>query len=514
MTPDSQRDIFAFLARPDAYGPTVGRVDQVHTHISAVFLAGDRVYKLKRAVALPFVDFTGPETRRRACEAEVALNSRGAPGLYRGVRVITRDADGRLAFDGPGEPVDWVVEMARFDEQSLFSRLLGRGELTRHRATALAKVIVDYHAGAERIPVDDYAARMIAVTRENRLSLLESVPEVLPRERVEAWCARAVAEVNRLAPVLDRRGREGRVRRCHGDLHLRNICLWEDQPTLFDAIEFNEAFSVIDTLYDLAYLLMDLDQRGVRRLASVVMNRVMEYDPDPEGLALLPVFLSLRAVIRAHVSATMARGSDDPAGAQELRRRALSYLERAMGYLAPSPPRLVAVGGLSGSGKSRMAREIAPLLGAAPGALVCRTDVVRKRLMGVGPYESLGPEGYTAEMSARTYRAVMEEARAALRQGHAAIVDGVFLRPDERDAAAVLAGEEGVPFNGLWLEADPEVAAKRIGGRTNNASDATTAVLDSQLALDAGPITWDRVDSSGPRQESLAQALVMLGLSA
>jgi len=514
MIPDSQRDTFAFLARPDSHGPGVSRVDQVHTHISAIFLGGDRALKLKRAVTLPFVDFAPPEARRRACEAEVALNSRGAPDLYRGVRTITREADGHLALDGLGEPVDWVVEMARFDEQSLFSRLLGRGELTRQRATALARVIVDYHSGAECVTVDDHAARMIAVARGNRASMLENVPDILPEDGVEAWSARMVAELNRLAPLLDRRGREGLVRRCHGDLHLRNIVLWDDRPALFDCIEFNDAFAVIDTLYDLAFLLMDLDHRGVRRLASVIMNHVMEHEPDVEGLALLPAYLSMRAVVRAHVCATMARGASDPASAQELRRRAVAYLDRALGYLAPAPPRLLAVGGLSGSGKSRMARELAPLIGAAPGALVSRTDVLRKRLMGVGPYERLGSEGYTQEVSARTYRAVLDEARAALRQGHAAIVDGVFLRPEERDAVETLAREEGVPFQGFWLEADTDVAARRIAGRRENASDATGAVLEAQQALDPGPIAWTRVDSSGPRQESLGRALAVLGIGA
>ncbi|MBB4264442.1 AAA family ATPase [Roseospira visakhapatnamensis] len=516
MIPDCQRDIVSFLARPESHGPTVSRVDQVHTHISALFLAGDRVLKLKRAVVLPFVDFTAPETRHRACEAEVALNRRGAPGLYRGVRAVTREAEGHLALDGSGEPVDWVVEMARFDEQSLFSRLLARGELTRQRATALARVIVDYHAAAERVPVDDQAARVIAVARENRSSMRASVPAVLPSDQVEGWSARMVAEVNRLAPLLDRRGREGRVRRCHGDLHLRNICLWEDHPTLFDAIEFNDAFSVIDTLYDLAFLLMDLDQRGVRRLASVVMNHVMEHDPDVEGLALLPAYLSMRAGVRAHVCATMAMGAEGPVGAptdfHELRRRALAYLDRALGYLAPAPPRLVAIGGLSGSGKSRMAREVAPLIGAAPGALVSRSDVVRKRLMGVRPYERLGADGYRPEMTQRTYRAMLDEVRAALRQGHAAIADGVFLRPEERAAVEAVAREEGVPFHGLWLEADPEVALRRIAGRRENASDATAAVRDAQQSVDPGPMTWHRVNSSGPRQESLAQALALLGL--
>ncbi|WP_343056319.1 AAA family ATPase [Roseospira goensis] len=487
-------------------------MDQVHTHISAIFLAGDRAIKLKRAVRLPFVDFTDPQIRKRACEAEVALNGRCAPDLYLGVAAVTRDPEGRLALDGAGEPVDWVVLMRRFDEQSLFSRLLGRGELTRERATALARAIADYHAGAEVVRRDDNAARMIAVAQGNRRSMLDSVPEVLTREAVDTLTARTVAALNAHADLIDRRGREGWVRRCHGDLHLRNICLWNDRPTLFDAIEFNDTFAVIDTLYDLAFLLMDLDQRGFRRLASIIMNHVMEHEPDVEGLALLPVFLSMRAAIRAHISATMALGSDDPAHAQELRRRAHAYMDRAFAYLAPPPPRLVAVGGLSGSGKSRMARELAPLLGACPGALVSRSDVLRKRLAGVGPYETLGEGGYTPEMSRATYQALCEETAAALRQGHAAVADAVFARPEERAAIEAVAREVGVPFHGLWLEADPDVAARRIGTRRHNASEATVAVLERQRTYDLGPMTWSRVDSSGPRRTTLAEGRRLLGV--
>ncbi|SDD69685.1 AAA family ATPase [Rhodospira trueperi] len=512
MIPDQQRDIFAFLARPESHGPDHPRVDQVHTHISAIFLAGDRVLKLKRAVRLPFVDFSDPEARRRACEAEVALNRRGAPDLYQGVLPITRQPDGALALDGAGDAIDWVVVMRRFDEQNLFSRLLGRGELTRERVTTLARVIVDYHAGAEVIQRDDNAALMIAIARENRESMLASSPDVLPAAAVETLTARVVAALNAVAPVLDRRGREGRVRRCHGDLHLRNICLWNDRPTLFDAIEFNDTFAVIDTLYDLSFLLMDLDQRGFRRLASIIMNHVLEHDPDIEGLSLLPVFLSMRATIRAHISATMALDSDDPTHGQELRRRALSYLDRAFSYLAPAPPRLIAVGGFSGGGKSRMARELAPLVGACPGALVSRSDVLRKRLMGQPPYERLGPEGYTPEMGHRTYDALMAEAAAALNLGHSVIADAVFARPEERAAIERVAADAGVPFRALWLETDPETATRRISSRRHNASDATVSVLEQQRTFDVGTLTWPRLDSSGPRRETLAKGQALLDL--
>lgn len=512
MIPEQQRDIFAFLARPDAHGPGVTRVDQVHTHISAIFMGGERVLKLKRAVRLPFVDFTAPEDRRRACEAEVALNAPGAPDLYLGVLRITREADGHLALDGEGEAVDWLVAMRRFDEQSLFSRLLSRGELTRDRIAALAGVLAETQRRADVRRCDDGAARMVAVARENRLSLLANAGEVLDPDTVERWAARLGAALAGQAPLLDRRGREGRVRRGHGDLHLRNICLWQDRPTLFDAIEFSESLAVIDTLYDLAFLLMDLDQRGFRRLASILMNRIMEDDPDPDGLAALPVFLSLRAAIRAHVNATMSRDSDDPAQAQEQRRRALSLMDRALGYLAPPPPRLVAVGGFSGSGKSRLARELAPHLGAAPGALVTRSDVVRKRLMGIAPRAPLGPEGYTEAVTERTYAAMVEEIRRTLRAGHAAIADGVFARPEQRAAMAAVAREEGVPFQGFWLVADPEVAIKRIETRSDTVSDATAEIRIMQEQFDTGALDWPVVDSSGPRRDTMAAARAHLGV--
>jgi len=511
MIPEAQRDIFAFLARPETHGLHVERVEQVHTHISAVFLAGGHVFKLKRAVRLPFVDFTDLETRHQACEDEVRLNRRGAPDLYEGVVSVTRDAEGRLAVDGTGEVVDWLVVMRRFEEQNLFSRLLVRGELPRQRAMDLARVVVAYHAGAEVIPCADNAARMIAVARGNRDSML-SVPEVLSQGRAEALTARTVAALNGVAPLLTQRGQTGRVRRCHGDLHLRNICLWNDKPTLFDAIEFSDDFAVIDTLYDLAFLLMDLDQRGFRRLASIVMNHAMEYDPDIGGLAALPVFLSMRAGIRAHINATMSLGTSDPAHAQELARRASSYMDRAFAYLAPPGPRLIAVGGLSGSGKSRLAREVAPHVGAAPGALVSRTDVLRKRLLGKEPYDHLGPEGYTPEVTRATYAALNTEVRAVLRQGHSVIADGVFATPAERADIEAVARDMGVPFQGLWLEAPDEVAMKRIESRRHNASDATADVLLLQRTLDIGPMAWSRIDSSGPRRETLAQARAIVGL--
>ena len=320
----------------------------------------------------------------------------------------------------------------------------------------------------------------------------------------------------KLAHVLDRRRDRGRVRHCHGDLHLRNICLVDGRPTLFDGIEFNMAFATIDVLYDLAFLLMDLDHRGLRRLASIVFNRYLDVTGDGAeeagGLRVTALFLSMRAAIRAHVDAAQAASLEDRDKARSRAEEARDYMRRAIDYLDPTPPRLIAVGGLSGSGKSRLARELAPFLGAAPGARVARTDAIRKRLAGVGLNERLGGDGYAQAMTERTYRAMAAEAAEALAAGQSAIADAVFASPDERLAIADVARAAGVPFQGLWLEAAPEVMAERVRKRRRNVSDADVAVLEKQLAYDLGAIEWRRIDSSGPREETLKTGLAALGL--
>ena len=491
MRSDDQQEVFAFLADPASYpdASLAGTVERIDTHISAVFLVGDRVYKLKRAVDLGFVDFSTLDKRARACAREVEVNALASPDLYRGAVPITRGPDGGLVIDGDGEPVDWLVVMNRFDQATLFDRLIDRGELDRHLMEDLGRTIATFHDRARPAFDAGGAEAMRTTTRGNRDSLARHVGKVFTD-----------AEVTALTDRL-------RVRRCHGDLHLRNICLTNGRPTLFDAIEFNDAFAVIDVLYDLAFLLMDLDSRQARRLANIVMNAYLPFCDEIDGLSALPLFLASRAVIRAHVSASMAAIQDAPAESESLRGDARAYFDLADRYLDDAPPVLVAVGGLSGSGKSRMGREIAPHLGRAPGAVVLRTDVIRKRLMDAAPEDRLPPEAYTPEMSRRTYDAMYDAAARALATGQSVVADAVFAKPAERDAIAAVAETTGVPFTGLWLEAPREIMAARIEKRIRNASDATVEVLDSQLGYDTGKIGWTQIDSSGPREDTLAAGL-------
>lgn len=495
---DPQAEVIALLSDPATFGAAVKRID---THISVVFLAGSMAYKLKKAVCFPFLDFSGVDQRRRACLEELRLNRRTAPGIYREVAPVTREADGRLAIGGQGPAVDWLVVMNRFDEDGLLDRLAGAGRLSRDQVLALAEHVAEFHRSAEPCPAFGGEKGLLLTIDTNARCFARL--QVFDAAEVARLTASSLAALAVLAPRLERRRAEGLVRRCHGDLHLGNICLQDGQPTLFDAIEFNEDFACIDVFYDLAFLLMDMELRGLPEMANWVMNRYLELTCDFDGLAALPLLLSLRAAIRAHVTAAMP---DAPA------KRALDYFRRALAYLQPEPPRLLAVGGLSGSGKSRLARMLAPLIGRAPGAVVLRSDVLRKRLMGVAPEVRLPAEAYAPEVGQRTYELLFDEAGRALAAGQAVVADAVFAEPAQRQAIEERARSLGVPFAGLWLDAAPGVMEQRIVNRRGNASDATPAVLDRQLTYDLGAIGWRRIDSSGDRDRTVDQARNALGL--
>lgn len=502
MTSGSQSEVLALLSDPATYGGGVDKVERVDTHISSIFLAGDRVYKLKRAVRLPFLDFSSLEQRHRACLHELAVNRRTAPQLYIGIMPICRENSGGLVLGGEGEVEDWVVVMARFDQDDLFDRRAESGRISRDDAIALADAIADFHLSAAAQPAWGGEAGIRFTIDTNAMCLAHFMPSLFDPVAAGRVTEGSLAWLTRMAPLLERRRAAGLVRHCHGDLHLGNICLLDGRPTLFDAIEFNEDFAYVDVFYDLAFLLMDLKARGLPVLANWIFNRYLERTADFDAVAVLPLFLSLRAAIRAHVSATMAVSS----GSSRQRVDARAYLAMAQDFLVPPGPRLLAVGGLSGTGKSRLARDLAPLIGAAPGAVVLRTDVLRKQLLGVGPEVRLPPEGYSPEMTERTYQAMIDHAARILADGHSVIADAVFARPEQRHAIEAVSGRLGLKFDGLWLEASPEVLRERIENRRNNASDATVAVLDQQMSFELGAIGWHRFDSSGSKESTFHTA--------
>jgi predicted kinase len=286
------------------------------------------------------------------------------------------------------------------------------------------------------------------------------------------------------------------VRQCHGDLHLRNIVLLDGRPTLFDGVEFNDQIACTDVLYDLAFLLMDLWRRALPRHANVVWNRYLSDTGDVNGLSLLPLFLSCRAAVRAKTSATAARLQADARRSDELQALAREYLAMAEGLLIPQVPCLIAIGGFSGTGKSTLAFGLAPSVGAVPGAVVIRSDEIRKRLCGVSPLDRLGPEGYSSEMSERVYATVRERARATIRQGHSAIADAVYARPADRLAIENVAADMSVPFVGIWLEMPVATLVTRAEQRQHDPSDANADVIRLQHQQGTGAMTWHRVEAA------------------
>ena len=366
MIVEDQSEVIAFLSRPDAYGPDVQDVERSETHASIIFLAGSSAYKLKRAVRFPYLDYSTADRRRRSCEAEVEINRRTAPELYRGVIPIVRASGGGLAIGGDGPPVDWLVEMQRFEEDALFSRLAEAGRLDRFAMQNLADAVARFHQDAERRPSGGGAAGLGQVLDSNRLCFAESDPRILDRERTEHLVSRARRAFEEIAPLLDRRRDEGFVRHCHGDLHLRNIVVRNGRAVLFDAIEFDPAFADIDVLYDLAFLVMDLEFRGLRRLASILLNRYLDNTGDAGGLPALPLFLSTRAAIRAHVDAFSATSQSDPGEAVRTRRcraplpRSRARLPRARNAAPGRHRRPFRVGKVEAGPRTRAAAGAAP----------------------------------------------------------------------------------------------------------------------------------------------------------
>lgn len=460
-----QAEAVAFLAR-DAEAV-------ISTHVSRVYLAEDVALKLKRAVHLPYVDYSSLAARKQFCERELELNRRTAPDLYRRVRVLTRAASGGLEWNGPGVPVEYVLEMRRFPDGALLAAQplpLAPGILRE-----LADTIAAFHAQAEIVS----GAGLAPVIEGNAAQLCAACPP-FDAEAVAALNAAVRAAYALHAPLLARRAKAGKVRRCHGDLHMGNILLLEGRPVLFDCIEFSEEFARIDVLYDLAFLLMDLLHRGDKAGAALVANRYLDVSADEEGLVLLPLFIAVRACIRAHVSVAQGLVNAD-------------YLTLAATALRPGQPCLLAVGGCSGTGKSTLAAKLAPDFSPYPGARVVRSDVLRKRLAGVAPETRLPESAYTREASARVYAHMLTLAEADLRAGYSVILDAAFLRRAERDEAAALAVRLNVPFQGYWLDAPDAVLEARLTARRNDASDAGVEVLRAQRRLAEPAAEWRQV---------------------
>ncbi|MEO1224197.1 MAG: AAA family ATPase [Pseudomonadota bacterium] len=490
-----QSAVVAFLESGAAFG---GRpVERIDTHISHVFLAGDRAYKMKRAVKLDFLDYSTLALRHHFCKREIEANRVMAPDLYLGLAPVVR-VDGGFRLGGPGQPAEWLVEMARFDRSTQFDQLVRRGELSVALVEDLADRVALAHARCERRP-DQSPARQFRFFRTyiGRILLRQRGDE---RDTSDArrWVVLVKQAIRQHAEALGARRRQGFVRHIHGDMHLANICLVDGRPTPFDAIEFSDEIASGDVLYDIAFPIMDLLHHGRRDLANRLINRYLALTRDYGGLRLLPLFLSFRAVIRA-MAAALGPPSDG-------RIRQVERLERlAMSFLDHAPrPRLIALGGLSGSGKSTLAAALASEIGDGWGAVLLRSDVIRKRDYGVALDAHLGTDAYRPAAREQVYVEMLECAEQALAAGLTVILDATFLDDGDRATAKALADRaHGADFVGLWLDAPLATLRHRLIRRGQDASDATVDVLERQAQRDLANLTWVKADVSGSVDQSL-----------
>ena len=505
---DTQEAVFRFLADPKTHGRSEP-VERVDTAGAVVFLAGADAYKVKRAVKFPFMDLSTLDKRAEACEAEIAVNRPSAPQIYLSALPITQQG-ATFALGGDGEIVEWVTHMRRFDETATLDRIADHEGALDAIIDKLALAVRRSHA---RAPLRDGARAAHALDtyiEQNNAAFAERPdlfdPPAARKLTVDSRLAFAV-----LRPVLLKRGEAGFVRRCHGDLHLRNIVLIDGEPTLFDAVEFSDDIASGDVLYDLAFLLMDLEERGLRAAANRLFNRYLAPEaPDAlTGLVALPLFLSLRAAIRAKVEAASAERLDGEKR-DEARALARRYFDCAARFLAYVPPRLIAVGGLSGVGKSALARAFAPTIGRAPGALWLRSDLERKAMFGIEETVRLPASAYSSDVTRDVYERLIDKARIALRAGQAVLLDATFATTAERSAAAGAAAEVGVAFAGLFLDAPLATRLERIASRRADASDADADVARRQSAEPLGEKGWAAVAASGSLSDTTVLARARL----
>ena len=506
MTQNSkmQDDVIAFLSCAKGH-PGGGPVETIQTHGAMIFLAGDVALKIKRAVSYDYMDLSTLELREKVIRRELELNHPVAPEIYDTVIPVTREANGDLALDGPGTPVEWVLRMRRFPASDELSVIADDGRLDDGLARSLGQAVFDFHAKSSRRSVD--GATLIVDILDELDRVFADLGDLLDTALIARFHAQSRAAVARIAPLLSQRGASGHIRRCHGDLHLHNLVLLNGKPVPFDALEFDEVLGTCDVLYDLAFLIMDLRHRSLGRAANIVLGSYLlaAMGHEDDGLAALPLFMALRAAIRAMVLAQTAHATGSPIGDE-----AGSYLTDAVAVLLPPAPALVLVGGLSGSGKSTVAQELAPQIGAAPGAILLRSDTERKALRGAELGTHLAASEYTPQARAAIYEKIVQRAGDILKTGHSALIDATFLDPDDREKAAAAAAATGVALHRFWLDAPLEILIDRVMARHGDASDANAEVVRAQYASATRPADWHLIATSGTVADTVARITAVL----
>lgn len=482
--------LISALQTPECYPHPVSDIRLIETHISWVLLTGDYVYKIKKPLDLGFLDFRELSARRYYCEEELRLNRRLAEPVYEAVVPITGSPESP-AINGDGTPIDYAVRMRQFDPEQTLDRLSERNELTPEQLDELAERVASFHDSVPSLSPDSPMANtddLRDAMVDNVTTALEHLQEAGDRQQAQALLEWIRDTFEQQRERLQQRLADGRIRECHGDLHLGNIALFQGRITVFDCIEFNPEFRWIDTANDLAFLLMDLESRGHPAWSARVLNHYLEHSGDYEALPLLRLFSAYRAMVRAKIA--LLSPADSSEAEQQNLDRYRRYAELAERYSMIPQPWLAATTGFSASGKSRFSSALAEQFSM----IRLRSDVERKRLFGLGPTESSNSAQdagiYTQDATRQTYQRLQALAHRALATGYPVIVDSAALHQKERDGLSEVAESLGVPFVLIACEAPESVLRERIrerARRSGEVSEADEAVLDQQLGS-ADPI--------------------------
>lgn len=515
-----QEMIHALLG-PAAYPHATGDVEHLHTHISDIFLAGDYAYKVKKPVNLGFLDFTTLDKRLDACRDEVRLNTRLAPQIYLGVSAICLQ-DGRYSIVDDadsvthGEIVDYAVRMRRMPQEGMLDRVASAGQLTREHVQAIAGQLARFHQTAERGPhIDRFGTpdNVAHPIRQNFSQTEKHIGDCLTRAQFERLRDYSESFLRAQTGLFAERIATHHIVDGHGDLHLRNMCLYRDKVVIFDCIEFNQALRAGDTINDIAFLTMDLDARGLAPLGNAFLNAYLEQTGDYRGVALLDFYQVYRAYVRGKVAAFLLDGADSAAERSSARREAAAYFTLAERYVAPRNPGLIITCGLSGSGKSTVARQAAESLGG----IVVRSDNLRKQLAGMELGErdesAFGQGIYNPQMTENTYGAMLQHATAITAAGRWAILDATYPTQKYRRAAAEMARTLGLPFAILHCSAPRAELLRRLAARSvagTDVSDATGAILEVQAQHFEEPKSDEGLTLAWSGTENVADLLAPL----
>ncbi|MGF1478540.1 MAG: AAA family ATPase [Cyanophyceae cyanobacterium] len=462
------------MHRPHFYPHSVEKIEVIQTHASIVFLTGAYAYKLKKPVDFGFLNYSTLAQRKHFCEQELQINQKVAAALYLEVLPIAKQGE-QFVLGGTGEAVEYVLKMRQFPQENLFLNMFEQGKLTEAHLNDLGKIVANFHAQAQ---TNDYIRRFGKVSK-----IRESIEENYQQTQKYIGIVQTDEQYQETKQFTDtfltqkelfqKRRATDKIKECHGDLHLKNICFWQNKIQLFDRIEFNEAFRFVDVMYDVAFTVMDLEARHGHNLGNAFLNSYLEETGDWEGLQVLPFYLCRQAYVRAKVNSFLL----DEEEAQQVTQTAADYYRLAWSYTKMNRGKIILMSGLSGSGKSTVAQWLA----RRTGAIQIRSDAVRKHLAGIPVHQRGGSELYTPPMNDRTYTRLLELGNMLAGAGYPVILDAKFDRCVWRQKAIALAQAQSFPLQILYCTAPVEVLRNRLHHR-QDISDATADLLAAQQA--------------------------------